>query len=75
MNADRFNNMNKTIDQLNMALFELSICTANFKLFDNLKFGISHLARDGIHFNSLIFLVNPCYLSVGSTAFYNIKGR
>ena len=51
MNADRFNHMNQSIDKLNMALFELSLRTFNFKLFDNVKFGMPHLARDGLHLN------------------------
>ena len=51
MNADRFNNMNRRIDHLNELLLQLSLRSPNFKLFDNLKFGLPHLARDGIHLN------------------------
>ena len=51
MNADRFNYTNDRIDRLNILLLELSLKTQNFKLFDNTKFGLSHLARDGIHMN------------------------
>ena len=51
LNADRFNNLNGCINQLNELLFKLSLRTENFKLFDNLSFGLSHLSRDGLHFN------------------------
>ena len=51
LNADRFNNLNGCINQLNELLFKMSLRTNNFKLFDNLSFGLSHLSRDGLHFN------------------------
>ena len=51
MNADRFNKMNQAIDQTNELLLQLSLRSSNFKLFDNVLFGLPHLARDGIHFN------------------------
>ena len=53
INADRFNNMNRAIDQTNELLLQLSLRSKNFKLFDNVLFGLPHLARDGIHFNKL----------------------
>ena len=31
--------------------FKKSLRTFNFKLFDNVKFGMPHLARDGLHLN------------------------
>ena len=51
MNADRFNRLNNNIDKLNKLLVQLSLRSDNFKLFDNVNFGLPHLARDGIHFN------------------------
>ena len=51
MTADRFCVLNNNIDQLNKLLVELSVCSRNFKLFDNLSFGLPHLAKDGIHLN------------------------
>ena len=49
--ADRFNNMNRLIDQTNELLLQLSLRCRNFKLFDNIQFGLARLARDGLHFN------------------------
>ena len=51
INADRFNRINDCIDNTNEYLLKLSLRTENFKLFDNLCFGLAHLARDGIHLN------------------------
>ena len=36
----------------NELLFNLSLPTHNFKLFDNNSFGVSHLSGDGIHLNN-----------------------
>ena len=52
MNADRFNTINAERDKLNRYLFQLSLRQENFKLFDNLSFGLAHLARDGLHLNN-----------------------
>lgn len=51
MNADRFNKLNDSINNTNEFMLKFSIRSDNFKLFDNLSFGLSHLARDGIHLN------------------------
>ena len=51
MTADRYNIMNPAINQLNRMMFELSLRAPNIKLFDNVGFGMSHLAKDGIHLN------------------------
>ena len=51
MNADRFNHVNDCINKTNEFLVKLSIRTEHLKLFDNLCFGLPHLARDGIHLN------------------------
>lgn len=51
INADRYNQMNARIDHVNELILKLSIRTANIKLFDNVSFGLSHLARDGLHLN------------------------
>ena len=51
LNADRFNKLNDSIDYLNKLLVQLSFRSPNFKLFDNIYFGLSHLAKDGLHFN------------------------
>ena len=52
MNNDRFNLINDDRDRLNTLLLQLSLRQENFKLFDNLSFGLAHLARDGIHLTS-----------------------
>ena len=49
--ADRFNKMNRLIDHTNELFLQLSLHNRNFKLFDNIQFGLPHLARDGLHFN------------------------
>ena len=49
--ADRFNKMNRLIDHTNELLLQLSLRHRNFKLFDNIQFGLPHLARDGLHLN------------------------
>ena len=49
--ADRFNAMNNRISHLNELVLELSLRSRNIKLFDNVQFGLSHLASDGIHLN------------------------
>ena len=51
MNADRFNDMNYAIDRTNELILQLSLRSRNLKLFDNIYFGLSHLARDGLHLN------------------------
>ncbi len=51
MIADQFNHTNNRIERLNELLLNLSLRSKNFKLFDNLSFGLPHLARDGLHFN------------------------
>jgi alkylated DNA repair dioxygenase AlkB len=51
VSADRFHVMNNIINELNQLLVGLSVRSKNFKLFDNLNFGVPHLARDGIHLN------------------------
>ena len=51
LRADPRRFRNDTIDDFNELMFLLSLHTKNFKLFDNLKFGMSHLARDGLHMN------------------------
>ena len=51
MHADRFNVVNHCIDQTNELLLQFSLRCENFRLFDNLCFGLPHLAKDGIHFN------------------------
>ena len=51
LNADPYNKLNDSIDRLNKLLVQLSFRSSNFKLFDNIYFGLSHLARDGLHFN------------------------
>lgn len=51
MRADRFNGLNTDISKLNELMLEFSLRSRNFKLFDNLNFGLSHLARDGLHLN------------------------
>ncbi len=51
MRADRFNVTNRVIDKLNELLLNMSLRSDNFKLFDNTLFGVSHLARDGLHLN------------------------
>jgi hypothetical protein len=43
--------MDARIDHVNELILKLSIRTANVKLFDNVSFGLSHLARDGLHLN------------------------
>jgi hypothetical protein len=51
METDRYNIMNPAINQLNRLMFDLSLRAPNIKLFDNMGFGMSHLAKDGIHLN------------------------
>ena len=51
LNADPHNTLNDSIDRLNKLLVQLSFRSSNFKLFDNIHFGLSHLARDGLHLN------------------------
>ena len=51
LTADRYNIMNPAIGELNRMMFELSLRAPNIKMFDNLGFGLSHLARDGVHLN------------------------
>ena len=51
ISADRFNTDNICIDRLNELLLKLSLRSGNFKLVDNLSFGLPHLAKDGLHFN------------------------
>ena len=53
MRADRFNGLNTDINRLNELMLEFSLRSQNFKLFDNLNFGLPHLARDGLHFNDI----------------------
>ena len=52
MSADRFNTLNDSIDSLNELMLQYSLRSKNFKLFDNTNFGLSHLARDGLHLNN-----------------------
>ena len=33
-------------------MLQLSLRTVNFKLFENISFGIAHLSRDGLHLNA-----------------------
>ncbi len=49
MRADRFNLLNDTIERLNELMFRCSLHHKNFKLFDNLEFGLAHLTKDGLH--------------------------
>lgn len=51
MSANRFTKINQFINETNDLLFNLSMVSANFKLFDNLSFGMPHLSSDGIHLN------------------------
>jgi alkylated DNA repair dioxygenase AlkB len=51
LKSDPYYSLNNSINRLNLLLFQLSLRSKNFKLFDNLSFGIAHLARDGLHFN------------------------
>ena len=51
MSADPYNNMNRRINYLNELLLKLSLRTPNFKLFENICFGLPHLSRDGLHLN------------------------
>ena len=47
--ADPTNAINNRVNSLNELLILLSIHSNNFKLFDNVNFGLAHLARDGLH--------------------------
>ena len=49
MRADRFNFLNREIDDLNKKLFHFSLQSSNFKLFENTLFSLAHLSTDGIH--------------------------
>ena len=49
MRADRFNSLNREIDNLNESLFRFSLQSSNFKLFENTRFSLAHLSSDGIH--------------------------
>ena len=49
MRADRFNSLNREIDDLNESLFRFSLQSSNFKLFENTRFSLAHLSSDGIH--------------------------
>ena len=49
MRADRFNSLNREIDDLNENLFRFSLQSSNFKLFENTRFSLAHLSSDGIH--------------------------
>ena len=49
MRADRFNSLNREIDDLNDSLFHFSLQSSNFKLFENTRFSLAHLSTDGIH--------------------------
>ena len=65
MNADRFNHVNECINKSNEYLLKFSLRVDNFKLFDNLCFGLPHLARDGIHLNLTGKLVlSNCWVNV-----------
>ena len=52
MTADRFNKLNDNIEDLNELMLQYSLRSDKFKLFDNIHFGLSHLAKDGLHLNS-----------------------
>jgi alkylated DNA repair dioxygenase AlkB len=63
MTADPYNKVNRDINATNELVLKLSLRTANFKLFDNLKFGLPHLSRDGTHFNGLgKSLLSECWV-------------
>ena len=65
MNADRFNCMNDCIDKVNEYLLKLSLRVKNFKLFDNLCFGLPHLSRDVIHLNFVgKNVLSTCWVNV-----------
>jgi hypothetical protein len=51
LKSDPYHSLNDSINRLNLLLFQLSLRSRNFKLFDNLSFGLAHLARDGLHLN------------------------
>ena len=53
MTADRYNVINPAINYLNSNLFELALREPGFKLFDNSRFGLAHLTRDGVHLTQL----------------------
>ncbi len=60
MRADPQNFTNSTINELNELLVHLSLRANNFKLFENISFGLPHLARDGVHFNQTGKVVLSC---------------
>ena len=69
MKADRFNVVNNDVEKLNELLVHYSIRANNFKLFDNLKFGLPHLARDGLHLNPAgKAALSSCWVDVILTA-------
>ena len=49
LRADPTGHYNRQINDFNHKMFDLSLRSHNFKLFDTLNFGLSHLSRDGIH--------------------------
>ena len=63
LSADPYFELNDRIDNLNELLLHLSLRSANFHLFDNLNFGLPHLARDGLHLNnSGKSIVSECWV-------------
>ena len=46
-----FLRLNDAIDTFNELMLNFSLRRDNFKLFDNLSFGLPHLSRDGLHLN------------------------
>ena len=49
LRADPSGYYNRLINDYNRRMFELSLRSDNFKLFDTLQLGLAHLSRDGIH--------------------------
>ena len=48
---DRHGHLNWNINQFNSMMFDFSVNSSNFKLFDTPAFGLAHLGRDGLHLN------------------------
>lgn len=49
LRADPTGYYNRVINDHNRRMFQLSLKSDNFKLFDTLELGLAHLSRDGIH--------------------------
>ena len=65
MHADRFNRTNDRIDEMNRLILHLSLNSQNIKLFDTLRFGLPHLARDGVHLNDGgKAVISECWVNV-----------